>query len=511
MKVLIVSLLRLGDMIMHAELIPAVRKKYPQAEIHFLINSQFSFAQDLFPDVKAWHHLDRNKIQQILVEQTQSPRAAFHCLDQTVQQINAEKFAVVFNATHNQLSLRLMDLIEAPQKHGAAYHDGKKIAFSNRWLAYFNDQFSELKASRFHYIELLHKALDLEVGSIRHQQERISGPILLQVLTADPKKNWSIAKFKQLKESILHKNPEEKIFAICSPSEKEDLLKIFSKDEILAVSLVQAKEALNSAKLLITGDTSIQHLAASVGTPTIALHLGSADPAKTSPWLLGSQVLQGSSACSPCRHSDKCFQPQHLCGDNLTVSSVAHQVQSYLHHNAISQIEKNGEHHFYLNILDYKKSSALKLEQLAWGFYLDGQQAQDVFILPEIGVIDATLGHRYAKLDQELMAISVKIEKLSASVFSTDGRNIAIQQAREVERDVQKLQTEYSEIGDSFIKILQSYEDIERSFFQFLKGLRAGFKQIQTLNDIRQRLILIELRKPAVSSKLKLDLEVPFE
>jgi ADP-heptose:LPS heptosyltransferase len=348
MKILVVSLLRLGDIILHAQLISSLKQTYPTAEIHFLINSQFLMAAELFPSVSKWHLLDRNKIQKILVEQNQSPMAAFDRLKATVQEMNAEKYDLVLNATHNMLSVRLMDLIEAKEKRGAQFHHGKKLAFHNLWLQYFNDQFSENKGSRFHYIEILHRALDLNPSKISPQVLRTEGPIVMQVLTADEKKNWGIRKFAELKKQILENSPGEKIFALCSPAEREQVSGFFSSEEILSPNMPEAKALLQQAKLLITGDTSIQHLAAAVRCPTLALHLGSADPVKTSPWMRGAQVIQGKAGCRPCRHSEKCHQPRHLCGDSLSVEIVAGHAMQFLGQQFRGQIMQNGDHHFFL-------------------------------------------------------------------------------------------------------------------------------------------------------------------
>lgn len=194
MKILVISLLRLGDILLHAELVRSLKAQYPKAEIHFLINKQFQSVQSILPAVSQWHLLDRQFLQQVLVEQHQSPLAAFDNLKNTIDSLNAEKFDLLLNATHNLFSVRLTDLIEAKEKRGAVFHNGKKVAFSSSWLNYFNDHYSELNGSRFHYVELLHRALGIEMLNPQNAEIRTEGPIYLQVLTADVKKigDWII-------------------------------------------------------------------------------------------------------------------------------------------------------------------------------------------------------------------------------------------------------------------------------------------------------------------------------
>lgn len=342
MKILLLSLLRLGDILMHREILRSLKSCYPRAEVHFLINAQFSSVRDLLPEVDSWKMFPREIIQQILVERRQPAKAAFQIFDSLVSELNAQKYDLVLNLTHNFFSAHLMDLIEAEQKRGATFLDGKKRADGNPWQTYLNEKFSLNGQSQFHYIEVLLRALDLPVVGPRPALDiNEKGPIYLQTLTADPKKNWGLHRFRELFDRLRSANPHRQIQALCSPSERELVLTVFGSDQVISPSLNEAAELMRQARLLVTGDTSLQHLAAEERCQVVSLFLGSADFVKTAPWQSGAWVIRSKVSCAPCRHSEPCFQPSHLCAEDMEVDKVFNLVQSLLQNEPVVALEKS--------------------------------------------------------------------------------------------------------------------------------------------------------------------------
>lgn len=322
MKILLLSLLRLGDVLLHRQVVQNLKRQYPQAEIHVLVYSQFLTVRNLLPEVDHWHGLDRNEIQTILVERKQSPIQAFEKLQGLIDGLNGQKFDLVFNLTHNRFSVRLMDLIQSPDKRGVALNLGQKVADENAWQTYLNENFSERQGSRFHYLEVLQRALGIHVGPIPSAEQRKTPLILLQLLTSDTKKNWGLQRFAELKKKLEQEFPQARVLGLCSPQEKDQVSSVFAWNEFLTPTLDEAALLLKEAALLVTGDTSIQHLAAQQACPVVSLFLGSADPVKTAPWQLGAWVVQGQAACAPCVHSKPCHQSRHLCAESLQVETV---------------------------------------------------------------------------------------------------------------------------------------------------------------------------------------------
>lgn len=93
MKILLISLLRLGDILLHRELAKTIKRQYPGCELHFLIYSQFQSVRALVPEVDRWILLDRKSLERTLVERNQSPLVAYAELEKTVNQINSNQSA----------------------------------------------------------------------------------------------------------------------------------------------------------------------------------------------------------------------------------------------------------------------------------------------------------------------------------------------------------------------------------------------------------------------------------
>jgi ADP-heptose:LPS heptosyltransferase len=376
MKILLISLLRLGDILLHRELAKTIKRQYPGCELHFLIYSQFQSVRALVPEVDRWILLDRKSLERTLVERNQSPLMAYAELEKTVSQINSNQFAMVLNATHNKFSVRLMDLLSAQEKRGVALECGRKVPSRNNWQTYLNEHFSDLKGSRFHYLEVLQKSLGLDCQLPARSEDRKPGVILLQLLTSDVKKNWGLHRFHELKRRLEQSFPEHRVLGLCSPQEKSAVEKVFAWNEFVTPDLSEAKELLKEARLLVTGDTSIQHLASQVDCPIVSLFLGSADPVKTAPWQMGAWVIQGKASCAPCAHSGPCHQSRHLCADSVSVESVFELVSGLLRrspvqisNNRVAQTE-NLQGHFSVTLTEEKFD--LQLEQLVWSSYLNG-------------------------------------------------------------------------------------------------------------------------------------------
>ncbi len=360
MKILVVSLLRLGDIIQQVPLLRGLRTKYPQASVHLLLNRQFASVEEILGDlVDQYHYFEREALQKGIGEAQFNILWSYRKLDQLVQQLNAQNFDVAYNVTHNKLSAYLLGALNIEDTRGLYFKEKRFQGLDSPWLKYFNERFSSNNTSVFHYIEILSHAFGLPLQSQTEVLKKKSKTVLFQCLTSDPKKNWSLSSFKMLKEEIERNLVDYKVKILAAPFERDLLVSAFATEDILSCDLNQAMEHLKSAALLVTGDTSIKHLAAQVGTPLVELVLGSSDAAKTGAYSSGAYQIQTKVPCAPCVHSVACPQKSHLCAESLTVEDVFVQVW-----NALSGQAPN-------------KNISLMLDKKVWELYLNGTNSME--------------------------------------------------------------------------------------------------------------------------------------
>lgn len=149
MKILVVSLLRMGDIFQQVPLLKELRKQHPHADIHLLINKQFSGVVPLLKElVHSFHFFDRESIQKGMGEASYNILWPYMKVSQLIENLRVERFDLIYNFTHTKLSAHLVGLLGVPVK-GISASAGKFHGLDNRWIKYFNDHFPKIKGPSF--------------------------------------------------------------------------------------------------------------------------------------------------------------------------------------------------------------------------------------------------------------------------------------------------------------------------------------------------------------------------
>jgi heptosyltransferase II len=146
-------------------------------------------------------------------------------------------------------------------------------------------------------------------------------------------KRWPLANWMDLVKLLLAEKKESLL--ILGGKEETEYLEplvqsIPQAQKHSVISLVgrttplQLAAVLKQCRLLITNDTGPMHLAAAVGTPTVAL-FGSSSPAWTGPFGKGHQVIYKNVECSPC--FQKICPIGYECLTGISVDAVIKAVQ----------------------------------------------------------------------------------------------------------------------------------------------------------------------------------------
>jgi heptosyltransferase-2 len=126
--------------------------------------------------------------------------------------------------------------------------------------------------------------------------------------TYGPAKRWPLPYWKELIARLLRERKESLL--ILGGLEEEaylkPLLEGLAPRNALRLHLLAGRTTppilgamLSRCKLLVTNDTGPMHVAAAVGTPTVAL-FGSTSPTWTRPFGIGHEVIYKHWECSPC-------------------------------------------------------------------------------------------------------------------------------------------------------------------------------------------------------------------
>ncbi len=370
MRILVVSLLRLGDIVQQEPLLRGLRGKYPNAKIDILINNQFSSVEKILSGtVDRFICFNRDLLQRGLGESEFNILWSYSQLDTLVSELNANNYNMIYNFTHTKLSAYLIGTLKADEKFGLHHEGGQFRGLNNLWLKYFNDHFSGNRKSLFHYVELLSNSFSIDIDSPEINQSmmvsRKNRQILFQCLTSDEKKNWGLRKFVQLKKMIEECLGDYDVKILCAPFERQRLGTVFGEKNLFVSDLHEAHQHLRESALLVTGDTSIKHMGAQIGIPIIEIVLGSSDSQKTGAYSKNSVLIQSQVPCAPCTHSQDCSQNSHLCADDISVEDVFALVWDQL----------SGE-------VKKRRMQSRDFERVVWSTYLNQTNLDDEIAMP---------------------------------------------------------------------------------------------------------------------------------
>lgn len=342
MKILVISTLRLGDILMTTPALRALKTKGHQ--VHLLINKQFENVVPLLVDVDRIHTLDRKAIERALVEPSHSLFEGYDRLQWLISRLAAENFDLVVNLTHTRLAGLLSSIIPTKDIVGLTISPNGTPSFGSPWFRYLNDVGSSGARSGFHFSDIFQFALgestlrdryflkETERGRAEwHNFRRLLGNVILvQPFSSDLKKDWDKKSVLRTILEIEQRMSTHTVVMMGAPFEQDRLVELQQelrtaggRAQTAILSLEGAFSAVRDAKLFLTVDTATKHLAAATETPVVELALGGSDPHKTGIYRSGRYILKSRTPCAPCSHTGACTQKSHLCGDSIKPDAVA--------------------------------------------------------------------------------------------------------------------------------------------------------------------------------------------
>jgi ADP-heptose:LPS heptosyltransferase len=136
-------------------------------------------------------------------------------------------------------------------------------------------------------------------------------------------KRWAPERFAQVGRAL--KQRRLAVVLTCGPGEEGVLgnvaQEITNAKILLGLKIPALAELIRGARLFIGNDSGPMHLAAAVGTPTVAVW-GSSDSRRWRPWKVAHRVVQNPFECNPCPGYRCLVAKSPLCIESVTAEQV---------------------------------------------------------------------------------------------------------------------------------------------------------------------------------------------
>jgi ADP-heptose:LPS heptosyltransferase len=365
MKILVVQLLRIGDIVMSVPAIQGLKEQYPEAAVHLLINRSSEKIVPIIKGVDRFHYFDRDRLQKAIGDASQSILLAHDLLAQQISECNLHDFDLVVNLTQTRLSAHICSLLQAKSKVGMHYSRNRVLRFNSFWFSQLNREEAELADGKLHFSDLFQlgsgqqslRAANFE--TTLSAKSRSQPQIAIQALTSDEKKNLSREFVQGLLRQLDRKADQiQRLVFLAAPSEERELNNLLAGAELKRLEVIvevcsfkRAIEIIEESRLMLSVDTSIKHLAGATATPVVEIALGGSDRHRTGVYQDGAIVISSQENCYPCSHSRRCPYSSRHCEQSLSSEAVAEVVNARLNDTALVES-------------DCVKASGMRFEQV---------------------------------------------------------------------------------------------------------------------------------------------------
>jgi len=337
MEILLINLMRLGDLVQTLPVIRGLKARYPEARLTLLVMDLFGEAARLLPGIHRLLPFPGTALAPVL--DREGWPAAVDGLDRWLKENLRPAPDLAINLTPTLLGGLLARLSQAPRLRGLWVSDSRELVTAPGWASYSLVVSKARQANPFNVADLfvlgaglrpdgqgVALAADQEAGSPTHPRvppgTRVIG---LCPGASRPERQWPPERFAQMARLLLPEGPAHFVI-LGSAGERplgEAILRALpaGTGTLLAgeTSLPDLRRRLAALDLLITNDTGPMHLAAAVGIRVLALFLASARVRDTGPAGRGHVALEPHLPCHPCLRP--CPRPR--CHEALPPEVVA--------------------------------------------------------------------------------------------------------------------------------------------------------------------------------------------
>ncbi len=313
MKILLIQLARLGDIYQTWPGIRALRRKYPDAEIHFLVREKFSAACSQITEIDQFHYFKTKEIFYPLFNHEMHPEqrneSVVESFNVLVEKWKNIEFDEIHNLSYSPLSSYLTHLISSNKTQrvtGYTRHEDGFFLPAGDLSAYFFAQVGVGRDNRFHITDLFAEQMGLVLEAedlsypahISRSSEHASGDyVILHIGASNEKKSLSTEKLHNTIRRF-QKLRKEKLVLIGSNDEIEKSKKVLLglNDERVLSLVGQTKldelfPLIQNAKLYVGADSGPLQICSFTDTPALNYSNSFVNYWETGPRSKNSRVL----------------------------------------------------------------------------------------------------------------------------------------------------------------------------------------------------------------------------
>lgn len=305
MKILIIQLARFGDIYMSWPIARALKRKHPEADLHFLVRDRFASALDGLECVDHVHKLNTPAVFEKLMDSIDN---GISCLGEFLDSVQAQNYDSVINLSFSPVSSYFTYHIGQTSKEVYGYNrfSDASFALTESISAYYFSQVGTDKHNRFHLIDIFASlcGIDLEDDDFAYPVSfPFSSPIkdtyiTIQLGASTANKTLTPFIWARVIKNFLSSHLGYKIVLIGSKEEQDLVSEIYAFNShadiinlIGKTSISELFPIIKNAALHVGGDSLCVQITNLTKTPCLNVSFESVKFWETGPRAKGSYVL----------------------------------------------------------------------------------------------------------------------------------------------------------------------------------------------------------------------------
>jgi heptosyltransferase-2 len=329
-KFLIIAPSWIGDLIISQSLLKYLKKEYPNCQIDMIVRPELTNLAKMMPEVKNIYPLDiKHKEFGLIKRHILAKEIKKHLYSTSIILPNSFKSAIIPWLANIPVRIgynRELRLFLLNKKYSLIKH---KDSMVNRYLKLADGSYSDVIRPSL-LINGDSSKLISRKYLINNSKKNI---VLCPEAEYGSAKRWPINKWMQL--ANFYKEKDYNVYFLGKNKSLEiKYQNILKKDSIISLlgktSLEEAAYILSIVDLVVTNDSGLMHITASVNTNLISI-FGSSSPFYTPPLMKDQfgEVIYKALTCSPCFKRD--CPLQHLnCLNNISSEEIFDKSVKYL-------------------------------------------------------------------------------------------------------------------------------------------------------------------------------------